>query len=164
MFNPALEHLMANYLGEQSVYRAMILSEQWVGCCLVYGRKEEDELSLWYSTESLCVTLFGVERKRVAALSHWLLSQWKGNRVSRVPTGFNQKGWSTSRWLCVFTGQVWWPMLHPKLFKKPNRELFLEPPLLCTGVRLSAEAMWQMINFSGRLEAWGGRGGGVWFG
>lgn len=33
-------------------------------CCLVDGRKEEDELSLQRSTESFCVTLFGVAKEK----------------------------------------------------------------------------------------------------
>lgn len=44
--------------------------------CLVDGRKEEDELKS-DSMQRFCATLFGVERERVAALSHSLLLQWK---------------------------------------------------------------------------------------
>lgn len=124
------------------------------------GRKEEDELSLWYSTESLCVTLFRVERKRVATLSHWLLSQWKGNRVSSVPLWMQPKRPKHIKMaLCVH-----WPSLVANAaskapFKGLTGTFFLELPPLRIGVRLSTEAMWQMINFSGRLEARGsGRG------
>ncbi len=99
--NPVFEHLMPTYLvfgqrecfqGSDFVLGPTVSRMCLYPCCLDDGRKEEDELSPWYSTESLCVTLFGVERKRVATLSHWLLSQWKGNWVSSVPTGCNQKG------------------------------------------------------------------------
>lgn len=149
-------------LGEQSVFQAAAVSRMFPSpCCLVDDRKEEDELSLWHSTESLCATLFGVERKRVAALSHWLLSEWKGNRGLKCPHWMQPKRLKHIKMaLRVHRPSLVVNAASKALFKRPDREVFLELPLLRIGVRLSTEAMWQMINFSGRLEARGSAGGG----
>lgn len=137
-----------------------IVSTMCHQCRLGDSRKEEDEPSLWCSTEASCVTLFGVERKRVAALSGWLLSQWKGNPVSSIPTGCYQKaethqdGSLCSR--AKFGGQRTASPQSPR--SKAQAGLFffiLELPEPRISVQLSTEAMWQMINFSGRLEAQG---------
>lgn len=100
------------------------------------------------------------KRKRVAALSRWPLSLWIGSCLWSVPLDPTKRAEAHQDGsVSASVSQMRWP--KPKaskaLFKDFTRTLETARPRF--GVCRRAEAMWQMINFSGRLETHGAGGG-----
>lgn len=106
------------------------------------------------------MTLQRPKRKRVAALSRWPVSQWIESCLWSVPLDQSKRVEAHQDGpVSACVRQMQWP--KPKaskaLFKDLTRTLETVRPRF--GVCRRAEAMWQMINFSGRLETHGAEGG-----
>lgn len=128
--------------------------------CLVDGRKEEDCPSPWHSTERfLCYFVWDGEEKSSCIVPLTAVTV-KGKPGLKCPpldgtkkAGAHQNASECSQ--AKFHGKC----CIQSTALRPAEELFLKLRLPRISVRLSTEAMWQMINFSGRLEARGrGRG------
>lgn len=131
---------------------------RWVPstCCLVDGRKEEDELSLGCNTESLCATLLWRREEKsscIVPLTAVIVKRKPGSQVSPPYWTQPKRPKHIKMALHVHGPSLVAHAASKSQFNNLAVSYFLScQPVLCIGVRLSTEAMWQMINFSGRLE------------